>query len=392
MPKLNEDSVLLLKGKVVLYKWSKSPYWQVRFRIGRKWIRKTTKTEDITEAEEIAFDFYYDAKHKEKNNLPVTSQRFKSVALAVKHSLQKTIDAGQGKSVYKDYVQVIDRYLIPYFGKHAVHTIDYPLLKQFNTWRIDKMKKVPARSTINTHTAALNRVFNEAVARRYMASNQIPELKVETGHGKQTERRADFSLVEYRQLYRLMRSFVKQKPHRNRTKMMRDLMRDFVLFVANTGVRPGTETANLLWRNIRIDNGIISISVSGKTGRRDAIMRRGALRYLQRIAERAEDFEGMSFEDVLKTDKKVFRLADGSETDNLRQTFKNFLIYAELLKCPHTGQDRTLYSLRHFYATQALIYQRVPIEYLAVQMGTSIGMIEKHYGHLSVFQVKEQLS
>jgi integrase len=42
------------------------------------------------------------------------------------------------------------------------------------------------------------------------------------------------------------------------------------------------------------------------------------------------------------------------------------------------GDRRTLYSLRHTYATFALT-NRVDIHVLARQMGTSIGMIEKHY-------------
>ena len=70
---------------------------------------------------------------------------------------------------------------------------------------------MPARSTINTHTAALNRVFNEAVIQGYMASSQIPDLKVETGHGKKSERRLDLSLVEYRQLVNASRRLKKHK-------------------------------------------------------------------------------------------------------------------------------------------------------------------------------------
>jgi len=71
--------------------------------------------------------------------------------------------------------------------------------------------------------------------------------------------------------------------------------------------------------------------------------------------------------------------------------FTTFLKEHELLIDPNTEQQRVFYSLRHTYATLALIHDKVPIHTLAKQMGTSIGMIEKHYSHLKVIQAKEQL-
>ena len=372
MPMLSTKSVPIMEGAALLVRLANSPNWHVKYKAANQWMRTSTKKSDLDEAKKAAVEIVLDAMHKEKFGLPIITRSFKSVANSAIKRMEKEVKHGQGKVVYTGYAEVINKYLIPFFGAKHITSIDYKALQELDDWRIKKMRRVPKASTINTHTATLNRVFDEAVMQVYITQSQIPKIKNKKADG---ERGADFSLVEYRLLYRSMRSFVKQKAHRRKTKMMRDLMRDYVLFLANTGVRPGTETANLLWRNIRVDNGTVSVSVNGKTGRRDAIMRRSTLRYLKRIAERAEDFKGMTFEEVLKTGKKVFRLADGTETDNLRQTFKNFLIYADLLKCPHTGKDRTLYSLRHFYATQALIHQRVPIEYLRV----------------SVFQVKEQL-
>lgn len=109
----------------------------------------------------------------------------------------------------------------------------------------------------------------------------------------------------------------------------------------------------------------------------------------RRIADRAHDLKGLSFKEVIKTDKKVFRLEDGTETKNLRQTFKALLKFADLLKCPKTGQDRVLYSLRHFYASQNVRLKRATMGHLATHMGTSIEMVEKYYGHFSIFDVKE---
>jgi integrase len=88
----------------------------------------------------------------------------------------------------------------------------------------------------------------------------------------------------------------------------------------------------------------------------------------------------------------VFRLPDSTVTKNLRQTFKLLMKDTGLLKCPRTGQDRTLYSLRHTYATFALLNDGMDVHTLAVQMGTSIQMIERHYSHLTPRLRKEVLT
>jgi integrase len=56
------------------------------------------------------------------------------------------------------------------------------------------------------------------------------------------------------------------------------------------------------------------------------------------------------------------------------------------------GQDRTLYSLRHTYATFALLNDGMDVHTLAVQMGTSIQMIERHYSHLTPRLKKDMLT
>ena len=100
------------------------------------------------------------------------------------------------------------------------------------------------------------------------------------------------------------------------------------------------------------------------------------------------------FEQLLKerVDLPVFRLPDGTVSKNIHQTFPAFMNERELIKCPRTGLNRTLYSLRHTYATFALINDGMDIHALAIQMGTSIGMIERHYSHLTPRLKKDMLT
>ena len=176
------------------------------------------------------------------------------------------------------------------------------------------------------------------------------------------------------------------------------LLRDYILILANTGMRHGTEAENLCWKHISLfeDKGLkyLEMSVTGKTGRRDIICRAGTINYLKRIQSRCPDIADMSFEQLIKSklDVPVFRLPDGTASANLRQTFKIFMKDTGLLTCPRTGQDRTLYSLRHTYATFSLLNDGMDVHTLAVQMGTSILMIERHYSHLTPRLKKEMLT
>jgi integrase len=167
------------------------------------------------------------------------------------------------------------------------------------------------------------------------------------------------------------------------------LLRDYVLILANSGIRHGTEADNLCWRHIRFarerGRDVLLFYVDGKTGGREIVARNNCATFLSRIQSRNPALNGMTLKQLLesKNDSPVFTLSDGSRTDNLRGTFRIFLKQYGLLKDPRTGQNRTLYSLRHTYATFALTYKRgVDIHLLATQMGTSTLMIERHYSHL----------
>ena len=118
------------------------------------------------------------------------------------------------------------------------------------------------------------------------------------------------------------------------------------------------------------------------------------INYLQRIHASSKDIRHIPFEDLLKQriDLPVFRLPDGTVSKNIHQTFRKFVTDAGLITCPRTNQNRTLYSLRHTYATFALLNDGMDIHALAIQMGTSIGMIERHYSHLTPRLKKDMLT
>jgi integrase len=386
--------VPILEGTAVLYQRKRSAAWQLRYKVSNEWVRASTKTKDLDKAKRAATEILLEAKYREKLGIAPISRRFSSVAEQAKKRMEEANSSGQGKAVFKDYATAIDTYLIPFFGKHNVDRITYELINQFAAWREDKMSKAPKASTITTHNSALNRVFDEAMLRGYMTKAQLPALK---NKGKDGLRRPAFELNEYKQLYRYMRTWVK-KGKKGKPTDMRYLLRDYVLILANTGMRHGTESYGLKWKNIQFINEnkktYLLMSVNGKNGQGELIARPNCRRYLDRIRKRSKDLkEYKTLEELIAAgvDKEVFRLPDGTATQNLHQPFRTLMKQSGLAKDRQTNQQRTLYSLRHSYATWALL-NGVSHHILAKQMRTSIGMLEQHYSHVTVRMAKDQLS
>lgn len=391
---LSDSSVQILDGDITLTKRSHSSAWQARYKIGNKWLRTTTKHKELERAVKVAKDNYLRAKYREEEGLPIVTKRFDAVARLVKQKLQAAIDAGEGKAVFSDYITAVDRYLVPFFGNYNVSTIDFPLIKQFADWRDKKLGRKTKASTINTHNSVLNRIFDECIAHGYLNKTQIPVLQ---NKGVKSERRPNFTLEEYRKLVKFMRTWVKNGKE-GKSRDMRNLLRDYVLILTNTGMRHGTESYGIKWKHLswHIDGGrrVLMISVNGKTGQRELAARHNCVRYFERIYERSEDLKDYTFDELIDKglDKYVFRLADGTKTENLAHKFTALLKDADLLVDRRSDTNRSLYSLRHTYATFAILYEKVDAFALEQQMGTSVGMIKKHYNHITTRQLANRLA
>jgi len=386
---VNENLAHARNGEVVLYKRGDSKRWQARFKLkDLKWHRVATKHVNIQFAAETACEAYDRARFLFDEKIPITSKRFDSVADIAVDEMEKQLKAGVGKSVYNDYISVIKKYLKPFFGAKAINTIGYEEIKKYSDWRTVQMKKPPVASTVTTHISAFNRVFDCAVERGWIAAAQVPKMK---NNGEKGVAREAFSLSEYKSLTSFMPKWA-QKGHTAKTREMRELLRDYVLILVNTGMRHGTETKDLKWRDIewstKNKEQYLQITVKGKVGKRQLIARHNTEDYLIRIQQRQSNIAHLEFDTLLKRrlNENVFKLRSGETTANLSQTFNNLMRDSGLDADRNVKQRRSLYSLRHTYAHLALLKERMDVYTLAKQMGTSVKMIEQHYGHLQPSQ------
>ena len=171
----------------------------------------------------------------------------------------------------------------------------------------------------------------------------------------------------------------------------RILLTNYVLILANTGIRVG-EARLLRWRDIHCDKDrselpIVVLSIKGKTGEREVIARNFAVKdYFDRIRTMREGEIGRK----VKADEFVFCGREGEPIGSFKKGFHNLISKAGVDVDTH-GKRRTIYSLRHTYATFRL-REGTHHFHLAQNMGTSVKMLEEYYGHVRSRDVAEELT
>jgi integrase len=384
----SSQTIVVRPEQIRLTRRENSKKWQVHYKIDgiKTWFRKSVQTTDVDKAVQLAERLWMKATFEHEEGRPVISKKFKPVAEVVLRRLEEEIKAGTAKPIAKDYVSAINLYLIPYYGNFNVDNIKPATVSQFHVWRKEKVGRELSGSAQNNHNAAFNLVMDEAIQRGYLSDYHRPSTK---NTGAESDRRAEFSHEELETLLKYSAKFI-EDGRTDRTRMIRQVLAQaYVPFLAATGIRAGTESENLEWRHIDVEvvNGqpVLHIRLQqGKLGPRNFVAHNSCWRILEVMRQISPDLKDTPLEEVLKqrVAQKVFRLSDSSVPDNWNKPFRQMLEDSNLLKSPVTDKERSLYSLRHYYATQRLL-EGIPIHDLAQQMGTSVLMIQKHYSHLT---------
>jgi len=371
-----------------IYKQRNSKVWFARFKIAGKWISRTTKHDDKLKAITAAIRVKAECEIKDAHGITIQTKAFKDVAQLAIERMDNLPAGVKGSSTFNDYKVVLKRYHIPYFDRLHITSIDQERLSAFAAWRIEELGRVPATSTLKTHNAALQRVFDEAVIRKWMTASQVPVLT--TSGGVAAERRDYFTPEEVTKITQGFPAWISESRTRT-SREIRELLYFYFQFAVHTGLRPGTEMDNLHWNDLSFKKDHVVITVrKGKTtlhtGTRVAIGHQTVMDMILDMHERSKDHERLG---VVPDDYNplVFRLPNGEQTDQLGRNFGMLLRRLGLEKGP--GGKRTLYSLRHTYITLRLL-EGVKPGVIAKQCGTSTEMIEQHYDHLTaLMHVKE---
>ena len=388
-PQVNE---LLDKQEIdesfYIYLQRNSKVWLARFKVGGKWLSRTTKQRDKAKAVTAAIKVKAECEIKHEHGITIQTKAFKQVAeLAITRMLQAPAGT-KGSSSFKGYEWTLRRYHIPFFDRTHITSINHAKLAEFDRWREKTLGRVPSQSTVKNHNVALQRVFDEAVIRRWMTAGQVPTLTAASG--ATGTRRDYFTADEVRKISDAFPDWIRRG--RNRAVQdVRSLLYYYFYIAVHTGIRPGTELDNLMWSDVVLkkDHAVFTIR-KGKTtlytGTRVCI---GRAKLLKSILVDLHEWSPDCFdEDEQVADSLVFTLPDGTPSKQLSRNFTQLLRELGLETGP--GGKRTLYSLRHTYISLRLL-EGVSPSLIAKQCGTSVEMIQRHYDHLTALMHVDEL-
>jgi integrase len=404
--------------------------WYCRMKMPRADRYKTVslKTSDKEAARERAFDQDADVRFRIKHDVPVFNRPFRDVAheyLLTQEARAKRgeISAARPKKLRAVIEGTLDRYA----GSTQVHLIgderwgSYPAWRRENgagrhkrngvrevtadvaqsfadhesarrtkvqqTLGIRVLKPIAVKpqdvhavpfisdSTIRFEMSIFGAIMNYAVKKRYVPAsqrfNERPRLK--------TMRRDEFTLEEYRKLHTIGRKWIGEadKPS---SVWYRTVTYNMILIACNTGMRPA-EMKNLRWRDImtakdREGREIVVLFVQGKGKSRKLVAPKSVGDYLERIR---------AISKATELDDRVFTNVTGKPTKTLYSRLISDLLNEAKLREGTQGVPRSTYCFRHTYATLRL-QEGVDVYFLAEQMGTSVHMIEQHYGHVNTIK------
>ena len=375
-------------GKVILYQRPdhKVKKWQARISVegASGYARFSTKMSNAKDAERVALDKYFELKNKVDKG---GSFRGKTVKQTYEEWLEylSLVSMDKSEDYINDTTSKVKRVCVDYFKTKPIGDIT-------NTDAQEMMSeylrgKELASSTIRGTRAALNLFFKFAVDRDYLKS--VPSIPVPS---LKKNPRPEFNKDEWKKLTTYLRQWVEEpckgerglngydkKRHRERF-----YLQHYVLIMGNTGIRVG-EMRNVRWVDldkVEVTGGEerLLFSVDGKTGKRDVIANAGTERYIRRLYEYRRDELGKTDNSFDRTEF-IFCHPDGKRIGTYRGSFETLLKDTKLRK-DKNGNNRTKYSIRHTYATMRI--NEVPIYQLAVNMGTSVEMIEDYYSHAKV--------
>lgn len=381
MPPKASVAESILDGNALIYKRPNSSVWQCRFKVEDEWVIRTTGQRDKKAAIDKVQEMYFVAKYQARDGQPIAvGKTFGTIAKKVIEELKP---AAVGKSNETTIISQLTRLWIPQLGKKGISNISTDDLRTAIESLFKSAGRVLSARTVDDYNTSLMYVFNRAVELKAMKRGDVPALYKT---GRDTEERPAFNSEEFKQLCKHLLTWVEKEGLSKRQEERRWTMLRLVYFIARTGVRPGTETDSMTWGGVKLfekaGEKYGSFYVDGKTDARTLVADAAVVQLIEQLKERAE------YEINDKT--PVWLIPSGRTLSDPERLFKELLIEAKLLVDPITGRERTLYSLRHYYATQQLL-AGLPMHTLARQMGTSVVMLERHYSKLTPMLAVEQI-
>jgi integrase len=378
----------ILGGKVHVYKRPNSSSWQCATYLAGKNRRTTTKEDSLSKAKEFAEDWYLQLRGKLRDGELVSGKPFRDAAKLYLREFD-IMTQGQRNATYaRGQHARTNGHLVPFFGSMVLPEITAGTINEYRIHRLEESKalrgKPPAHNTMHQEIVTLRQIFKTALRHGWI--EHLPDMSAPYRASAKISHRGWFSPEEYKQLYEATRKRA-QHPKQPRFRWEAEQLHDYVLFSANTGLRPD-EAMRLQFRDVKIvdDEGsgqtILEIEVRGKRGIGFCKSTVGAVRPFERLKARLRPEGGPGRAGSRKDSLESGEWQKPGATELLfpkwsRDLF-NAILEEEKLRVDRDGRPRTAYSLRHTYICLRLL-EGADIYQIAKNCRTSVEMIEKYY-------------
>jgi len=352
-------------------------YCRVRLPEGRRYKTIALKTPLLAEAREQAFTHDAEINFRLKHGIPVFQTTFGQVAEEFSARQKERSEVGEiSFHRWRVMHSHIKTQLNPYAGAVEITLIGEERWKGYPAWR---QKTGKGRSggrvsdgTIRDEMATFRAILSYAESKHYVRGDRTFRARLPVSKA----RREEFTPTEYRQLHRFARRWITEARNATGT-WYRTMAYNFVLIMTNTGMRP-SEARNLRWRDVSVQSDsqgrkFVRLNVRGKAKFRSLVAAENVAVYLDRIREISKH---------AGADDYVFCTEEGEMSRTLYYSLIERLLIDSGLQLSSSGARRSTYCFRHTYATFRLT-EGVDVYFLAKQMGTSVKMIEDHYGHIT---------
>jgi integrase len=400
------ESHQILNGKVQLYRRGESRVWQCAASVGGKQRRATTKRESLALASEFAEDWYLAMRGKDHAGILLSEKSFAQAAQQFLKEYGIITEGERSKRWTEGHEIRLRIHLLPFFGELGLSKVTPGRVQDYRIHRMTSrlepnpasrsnrrlIDKPPARSTLHNEMVTLRQVLKTAIRQGWL--QHLPDLSAPYRTQGKVVHRPWFSPAEYKQLYEATRAYARD-PYHERDRWNAEQVHDYVLFLANTGLRPD-EAKNLQHRDVAIvedaatGETILEIEVRGKRGVGYCKSMPSAVRPYERLLNRPKPVQAESRREgqrrrkegllPLSEDPQPLEYPDARDPvfpGNHVRLFNGILSRAAL-KRDRDEKPRTAYSLRHTYICMRLM-EGADIYQIAKNCRTSVEMIEKFY-------------
>jgi integrase len=396
----------ILNGKVQLYRRGDSRIWQCAASVGGKQRRAKTKRDSLSLATEFAEDWYLELRGKDKVGILLSENSFAQAAEQFLKEYEIITEGERSKKWTEGHEIRLRGHLLPFFGELGVSKVSAGKVQDYRIHRMTSrlepnphsrsnrllVDKPPSRSTLHNEIVTLRQILKTAIRQGWL--KYLPDLSAPYRTQGKIVHRPWFSPPEYKQLYEATRAYARE-PFHDCHKWNAEEVHDYVLFLANTGLRPD-EAKDLQHRDVAIvedeatGETILEIEVRGKRGVGFCKSMPSAVRPYERLLNRPNPVQEDSRREQQRRRREGFPqlsvepppleypdVTDPVFPGSHVKLFNGVLERAKL-KRDRDDKSRTAYSLRHTYICMRLM-EGADIYQIAKNCRTSVEMIEKFY-------------